>query len=205
MKKRFESFYKNLNAVPDAISVFSEIEKLYSIPQRFYHNLEHIGNCLAEFDKIKDRIKDKYEFEFALWLHDCVYDTRSSDNEEKSGKIATEIIMDSGLSKGFVKKVYDFIIATKHNKSTDDSDTKYLIDIDLAILGSSADSYNLYRANIRKEYAWVNNIDFSNGRKKALESFLNRERIYYTDYFYEKYEIAARTNLKEEIRALDDL
>ena len=205
MKKRFESFYKNLNAALNAGAVFSEIEKLYNIPKRFYHNIKHIGYCIEEFDQIKDRIRDKYEFEFALWLHDCVYDTRSSDNEEKSGEVATKIIKDSGLGEIFTQRVYDFILATKHNKATNDSDTKYLIDIDLAILGSSSDRYDLYRTNIRKEYAWVKKSAYAMGRKNILENFLRKKRIYLTDYFYEKYEIAARSNITDEIRAMYNL
>jgi len=96
-------------------------------------------------------------------------------------------------------------LATKHNKATNDSDTKYLIDIDLAILGSSSDRYDLYRTNIRKEYAWVKKSAYAMGRKNILENFLRKKRIYLTDYFYEKYEIAARSNITDEIRAMYNL
>jgi len=77
-----------------------------------------------------------------------------------------------------------------------------MLDIDLSILGYSPEKYSQYKKNIRKEYSWVPENDYVSGRKKVLESFLKKQKIFQTEYFYSKYEQNARINIQEEIRAL---
>ena len=55
---------------------------------------------------------------------------------------------------------------------------------------------------MREEYDHVPEAVFRKKREEILQSFLDRPRIYFTDYFYEKYEKAAQENLK---RAIDEL
>jgi predicted metal-dependent HD superfamily phosphohydrolase len=77
-----------------------------------------------------------------------------------------------------------------------------LLDADLAVLGSHEDRYRRYASDIRKEYAWVPEAEYRAGRKKVLEAFLARPRIYWNDSIHDQREGIARANL---IRECEDL
>ena len=81
---------------------------------------------------------------------------------------------------------------------------RLLIDADLAILGANAVDYDHYARAIREEYAWVPGVKYRAGRKKVLEGFLERERLYYTKALFQTRESAARANLRREIEWLTD-
>jgi hypothetical protein len=53
------------------------------------------------------------EVELAIWFHDAVYDTRRSDNKQKSAEWAEAVIQHSGLSRGIAKWVSSSIVATR--------------------------------------------------------------------------------------------
>jgi predicted metal-dependent HD superfamily phosphohydrolase len=58
-----------------------------------------------------------------------------------------------------------------------------------------------YAHAIRQEYAWVPEADFRTGRRRVLESFLQRERFYFTAGMRDR-EPAARQNLAAELQSL---
>jgi predicted metal-dependent HD superfamily phosphohydrolase len=65
-----------------------ELIHAYSSPDRYYHNLTHIQDCLSVFDQTSSLVAHPKEVELAIWFHDAVYDTRRSDNEQKSAEWA---------------------------------------------------------------------------------------------------------------------
>ena len=78
-------------------------------------------------------------------------------------------------------------------------DFQYILDMDLEILGESNEkTYNWYRKGVRKEYSIYPNMLYNPGRKKVLEMFLSKEKIYLTKEFEIK-EKNARKNLQNEI------
>ncbi len=72
------------------------------------------------------------------------------------------------------------------------------LDADLSILSSSKKRYKEYTQNVRKEYAFYDDTTYFLGRKKVLEIFLDKERIYESRYFYDKYDRQARVNILME-------
>ena len=72
----------------------------------------------------------------------------------------------------------------------------------VAILGKPADEFARYDAAIRQEYAWVSAEAYRAGRSKVLQSFLDRDRIYQTEFFRNRYEEKARENLQRVIKRL---
>ena len=58
--------------------------------------------------------------------------------------------------------------------------------------------YSKYYQNVRKEYSIYPEILYKLGRKKVLKHFLAMEKIFKTDYFYQKFEKNARMNLQRE-------
>ncbi len=202
MIERWETLWKNADSPQNAEGLFHQLIKAYSAKNRAYHNINHIQMCLSEFDRVKDRLNDPTEVELAIWFHDVIYNPRSLYNEEKSAEFATSNLNTCGISPIRINKVRELILATKHDRSINDSDTKYLVDIDISILGYPPEIYEYYENCIRKEYKWVPKIMYKKKRREVLLSFLDRGQIYQTRFFFDNYELQSRFNLENAIMLL---
>ncbi len=182
---------------------FQMLKDLYSEKGRFYHNLSHVKALLSLLESLKDKIQDHDAIRFAIWFHDAIYDTKRSDNEEKSAELASEILSRLNLKVEAIGYVRDLILATKdHNGRNLSEDARLFLDMDLAILGVEEEKYVNYSKAIREEYSWVPGVMYRRSRKKVLRSFIERERIYYTDEMYKRFEAQARVNINDEIESL---
>ncbi|MFO0950500.1 MAG: hypothetical protein U0835_04985 [Isosphaeraceae bacterium] len=181
--------------------LFGELAAAYSAPERFYHNVRHIAECLARFDECRPLAESPAEVELAVWFHDAVYDPRRSDNEEMSAAWAERALRDSGVPPEPVERVSQMILATKRHEA-EDQDTQILLDLDLSILGATAERFEEYDRAIRQEYAWVPDAEYRAGRGKILLSFLNRPTIYRTPFVRERCEARARENLARKVAEL---
>src|SRR5690606_36924476 len=132
---------------------------------------------------------------FTLYYHDIIYNPLKSDNEEKSAALAEKRMKQISVSFDTINQCKKQILATKgHNKSID-SDTNYFTDADLSILGQPWETYSIYYKNIRKEYSIYPDFVYNTGRKKVIRHFLAMERIFKTDFFFNKFETQAKRNL----------
>lgn len=213
LKQRWLVLCENCGAEPViAEVVWEKLRKRYSEAWRFYHTLAHIASLLEEFDEVRGFFADPVAAEFAIWFHDVVYDCfdpRVTDNEEQSAAKADGYIFKlyGHLSwhMSFSKKIVAHIIASKHRADPLDSDARLFVDLDLAILGKPADVYRVYAEQIAEEYTPrpYTRAQYREGRTAlVLRPFLARDRIYYTQHFYERYEMQARANLLREIETL---
>ncbi len=185
----------------DSKELWEEIKLKYSTSSRSYHNLSHIFSMLDLLDKSKKQCNNKL-LETAVFFHDVIYDSRRKDNELKSAEFFLEKKKDVFLEKER-EKIYDLILSTeKHSPIKEENDFYFLLDLDLNVLGAEKSTYKKYTEAIRKEYAWVPGLLYKRGRKKVLESFLKREKIYFTDFFYSQFEEIARENLNWEFNQL---
>lgn len=183
-------------------ATYSELLKAYSEKHRFYHTVLHIESCLRYIDQIKAIAEYPNEIELALWFHDAIYNPHSSNNELKSAKWAIDFLSQNAAAENVLTRVYNLIMVTLHDSPAQSKDEEILVDIDLSILGTPSDVYELFEKAIRKEYKWVPLFMFRKKRKKILLSFLKRNRIYQNKYFYEKLEVQARENLSNAISRL---
>jgi predicted metal-dependent HD superfamily phosphohydrolase len=200
MQERWLQLWQKLNCEPP-LGVGEQLWGLYTSPDRHYHNLTHIQECL----KLLELMPTPYPeaIELAIWFHDAVYNTRAADNEQQSANLATATIQQAGLSAELANKVHQLILATSHqHQAIDDHDTQLLIDIDLAILGSDPDTFKVYESNIRQEYVWVPLTTFQQKRAEILQEFLDRLAIYQTTAYWEMFEAPARRNLAKSIAQL---
>jgi predicted metal-dependent HD superfamily phosphohydrolase len=181
---------------------FGELVAAYRAAGRHYHNLRHIHHCLREAQLVSDRLVDPTIVIAAIFYHDAVYDPTRSDNEERSADLAERELRAMGKSEPFIAEVRDLILDTRHQVSPESNDGRYLVDIDLAILGAPAAEFDAYERAIRREYAHVPEEAFRAGRAKVLQSFIDRPRVYGTDVFHDRYEGAARANLARSLAAL---
>lgn len=179
----------------------------YNEPQRHYHTWSHIGALLRHFDIGHVRLYRPKPVLWALFWHDAIYDPTQTDNEEKSAQLLIEEAR-SELSSDDLSFAAAIIRATaKHElieglSRPDSEDMGFFLDIDMSILAALPDVFDTYEANIRKEYAFVPEDNFRAARAGILQSFLERDRIYYTPVFLHAWEAKARGNLRRSIAAL---
>ena len=205
MKTRFIELWKRMGAQGNLDSEFDKLRDEYFETHRFYHNIDHIRNCLVDFDSAKHLANTSDLVELAIWYHDVVYDTRAKDNEEKSAQLLYAACLTAKLPEELAKRAAVLVLATKHNLTPGNIDSKLLVDVDLAILGKPTREFDEYEKNIRKEYSWVSEDDFRKGRSGILKIFLQRAEnntLYLTDFFKDKYGTQARINLQKSIEAL---
>ena len=204
MKKEFNELLRSVGAQGNYKYFYTKVFEAYQKPERFYHTFKgHIAFCFKELEKVPaDIIEDAAVLKVALLLHDVIMDFKRTDNEEKSAEFALELLKEMGVSDYFGWKVADLILATKHDALPKNNDAKIIIDIDLAIFGQGAQTFDDYEKNIRKEYSFVLEDVFKTHRAIVLQQFIDRRPIYQTAYFRNKYEFAARVNL---IRSLSKL
>lgn len=174
------------------------LSRAYSEPQRYYHTQQHIVECLSLFHEIKQCLNDSLAVETALWFHDVIYDPQASDNELQSAELMQQICQHF-LSSTQLEKVYTWILATQRHTPSEDDDLNYLLDIDLAILGSSSNRFEEYEKQIKFEYAWVEPNVYQIKRFDVLNYFYQMNPIYQTCYLQNRFEMRAKDNLAKRI------
>ena len=184
------------------LATYERLVTAYAEPHRRYHTGPHITACLAELDAAPDLSSDRPEVELALWFHDAVYSTTASDNEARSAAWASAFLASAGVSATRSERVQTHILATRHEAQPEHGDSALVVDIDLSILGRSAVDYDQFERDIREEYRWVPSFLYKRKRCEILQSFLERDSIYTTPYFRDRYEGVARSNLRNAVRAL---
>jgi predicted metal-dependent HD superfamily phosphohydrolase len=174
----------------------------YDEPQRRYHTLQHLGECLSLFDTYRALAIEPDEVEMSLWFHDAIYAVRASDNEEKSAKWAESSLRSANVNEERIARVRNHILATQHAVLPQGHDQALLVDIDLSILGASPERFDEYEAQVKAEYGWVPDFLFRRKRREILAEFLARAPIYSTPLLRERLEAQARANLARSIASL---
>jgi predicted metal-dependent HD superfamily phosphohydrolase len=187
----------------------AELVAAYTAPGRHYHDLRHIEALLALAETCAGEIADFDAVQAAIWFHDAVYDTRREDNEERSAALAEERL--AGMaSEERIARIAAMIRATAGHGLPDFADAgsrhdcALFLDMDLSILGSPEADFDAYEAAVRREYDWVPEPQWRQGRRAVLAGFLVRPSIYATARFQASHEAAARRNLTRAIARLDE-
>ena len=189
-----------LRLFPGTDPAFADLVARYGEPSRHYHTLDHIRAVLGHVDALWPDAP--LALELAAWLHDVVYDSRAADNEERSADYARALLPALGVAESTIDETARLILLTRsHEADPDDRAGQILRDADLAILASDEATYDAYADAIRREYAWVPEPDYRAGRRRVLERFLARPRIFFTMEMIEA-EPQARANMAREIARL---
>jgi predicted metal-dependent HD superfamily phosphohydrolase len=190
-----------------ASAAYDDLVDRYAEPQRRYHRLHHVAAVLTTIDELasSEPVADADAVALAGWLHDVIYDPTQPDNEARSADHARRTLSDLGAPSATVDEVARLIELTAgHEVADDDRNGRVLVDADLAILGAAAATYDRYAAAIRAEYAHVPDDAFRAGRRRILETFVARPRLFLTATAYDRFESAARANVARELEALGD-
>ncbi|HEX5737688.1 MAG TPA: N-methyl-D-aspartate receptor NMDAR2C subunit [Hydrogenophaga sp.] len=198
----FHNCWQALEAVGDEAEVFQRLVTAYQEPQRHYHTLEHLSECMALFDDHRRLAAQPAEVEMALWFHDAVYDVKANDNEARSAEWAATALTNAGVNHQQVHRVVQHILATRHADTPEPGDQSLLVDVDMAILGAPRARFDAYEIQVRAEYAWVPETVFRQKRSEMLSAFLARPWLYNTPALRSMVETPARANLTRSLKAL---
>ncbi len=196
LKRSWVRAWQGIGADGEGEQVRAALIAAYAEPQRKYHSLQHLTECLEWFELVWELPIHAAEVELALWFHDAVYDVKRPDNEMRSAEWATAELVNAGVAPEVVGRVSALILATKHTAVPTELDEQVLVDIDLATLGAPEARFAEYGQQIRDEYAFVPEEPFKQRRRILLGSFLDRPCIYCTSHFHELLEERARANLR---------
>lgn len=196
----WETAWRDLGLLmPADAGVYQRLLTAYAEPQRHYHSLQHLGECLTHFQAVRHLVAHPGEVALALWFHDAVYDPKGKDNEALSARWADEVLAQAGATQPCRDRVQALIMATCHQANPTEADAQLLVDIDLAILGSAPVRFDEYDQQVRQEYRWVPGFLYRRKRREVLRSFLDRRHIYSTERFRQSHEAQARLNLARAV------
>ncbi len=197
----------------EAAALYRKLDRLYGGPGRHYHGWPHIRACLEELERARGLALHPQALELALWVHDAVYEPGAPDSEERSAELAREAAGKLGLAEEQAREAERLVLATRHlppDPSLPDpaggrpagccpADAALIHDIDLAILGAAPADFAAYEEGIRREYAFLPEDLWREGRARVLQAFLDRPRIYLTAEYHRRLEAAARRNLRASL------
>lgn len=183
-----------LPGVPD------DIIARYREPHRRYHGVRHLAFVVRDVTRLLTdvAVPDPAAVMAAAFLHDAVYDPRSSTNEEASARLADTVLLDWEPSRR--ADVQRLVLVTVAHDA-DDPAAAVLSDADLAVLGAEPGAYDAYRRGVRAEYSHVPDDAWRTGRASILRSFLDRPVIFRTPTMHRR-EARARANLTAELASL---
>lgn len=171
---------------------------------RRYHGPRHLLACLRATQALTGaECDDPRAIAFALWYHDAVYWPWSRRNEARSARWAHRDALALGLGEAFAQRVHALVMATAHGQgAAPEGDARWVVDIDLGVLGQPPETYDRYAADVRREFFWVRPATWRRGRSAVLRHFLALPYIYSTDTFRARWEAQARQNLARELAQL---
>jgi len=190
------------------------LQAAYARPVRAYHSIGHVQDVLDHYEQVL--VGPGWVQPAEVWLavlyHDAIYEAGRSDNESRSAELARQHIArwlpDTGIDIGRVCELID--LTARHGRisaedlalGADPADTRHFLDCDMAILGAEPAVFDAYDAGIAAEYRGrVPAFLFKLNRRRFLKGLLAKERIFLSDWFHQRLDAAARSNLR---RALAD-
>jgi len=188
------------------------LEAAYARPPRAYHDFGHVQEVLRHHDAVTagPGWVQPVEVRLAVLYHDAIYEPGRKDNEVRSAQFAVEEIgrwlPDATID---VRRVAELIeLTARHGqfapqdfgKTAVADDTRHFLDCDMAILGAEPAVFDAYDRAIAAEYrdhvpGWLYRIN----RRRFLKALLAKPRIYLSGFFHERYDAAARANLRRAI------
>jgi predicted metal-dependent HD superfamily phosphohydrolase len=108
------------------------------------------------------------------------------------------------LGAGFTlrNRVCGLIMATRHARSVHGNDRRFMVDIDLSGFAAPWDGFMRTGACLREESSAQSDARYHALQVDFLQRLQERERFFATDYFRDRYEAAARENLRRLLELL---
>jgi len=176
-----------------------DLTKRYTELHRRYHDLEHPIEMITIGQAVYDLTDDQIA---AIWYHDAIYVAGDPLNEKNSADLFMRHYQHRWTQerKSHLDVVYSIIMDTKYHIPSSE-EAKSVLDLDLMGLGDPFQDYWQSAKWIREEFHKFSDEEWNKGRTKFLESMLDKERIFWTD-FGDIYERPARINMERELQLL---
>ncbi len=182
----------------------AEIEAAHAQPPRAYHNFGHVQALLQHHRDVAagPGWRQPREVALAMLYHDAVYEAGRGDNEARSAMMARAAIArwlpDAGVDAERVAALIELTARHGHVLGDElDADAALFLDADMAILGAPAAVFDAYDRGIAEEYRGkVPGLLFRLNRRRFLKGVLAQPRIFFSDFFHERYDAQARANLR---------
>jgi predicted metal-dependent HD superfamily phosphohydrolase len=185
----------------------------YGEPHRRYHTATHILLVLRHLHDLACAASTQASPELiaAALYHDAIYNPLTGDNEARSAALCAADLVEIGWPAERCAPVEALILATAGHVRADEgprpavadtAETSMLLDADLAILGAEPGAYQAYANGVRAEYAHLDDDQWRAGRARVLRHFLDRPRLFATEYMFTAVEHRARANIQAELAAL---
>ncbi len=175
----------------------------WSEPHRRYHDARHLRAVLDAVDELAAHAADPDGVRLAAWFHDAVYAGRPGQDERDSAQLAASTLPSLGVDGERVAEVVRLVeLTVTHDPAPGDVNGEVLCDADLAVLGGDPKAYAAYASAVRDEYAHVAEEDFRRGRTELLERLLSSKPLYRTATARDRWEEAARRNVRTELALL---
>lgn len=199
---QWQALWQELAGRQPEPGLLAQLSTRYSEAHRHYHTLQHLDACLRHLARLRVQARHAPEVAIALWFHDAVYDIGATDNERRSADWANAALMSTGVTQTVADRIHALIMVTRHDQAPQSPDQALLLDVDLAILGAPGDVFDAYEQQIFREYQSVPPETMRSNRRRILQGFLDRPRIYHTQSMHDEREARARENLQRSIQAL---
>ena len=195
---RFEAVWRRSlveGAIDASQSIHQRLVDGYRETHRHYHSLAHIEHCLRMFDQCRQLASDADALELAIWFHDVILQPGRRDNEARSAEWYLEL--SEGVHREELRQaVYGLIMATLHDGSSlDHSDAIYMVDIDLSSFGLPWEDFLRDSQDLRAENPQVCDEEYHLNQTGFQRSLLARPRFFLSDFFFDRFEQQARSNL----------
>lgn len=179
----------------------------YAQPHRGYHNAGHLDELIA---LAREHTPDLDEAEqLALLFHDSVYvpGAPRGDNERLSAVLMTATM--ATLAREYpnltmagrdLERAARIVEATTHAEPPL-AEAARVCDLDLWRLAAPWEAFQQHALGIRHEYLhlFADETAFWQARNSFYESMLAKPRLFATDYFMERFEDAARDNMRRAL------
>jgi len=190
-------------------AVGSSLLARWTEPARRYHTTTHLVEMFWALEDLElaGAVDDRgcTLGRVAAWFHDAVYDPQAlpGANEAASADLARESLRQLGFDEDDRQTVAALVEMTAgHDLDGDEPVGAAFHDADLWVLSAPEERFDEYCAQVREEYAHVDEDAYRAGRAAILEPLLHRDRIYRTTAALREWEAAARVNLGRELARL---
>lgn len=102
-RPRFAAAWRAVGASRDNASAW--LADRYAEEHRAYHASEHVAECLAWFDRVRDLAERPTELEVALFFQDAIYEPLAADNEARSAQMFRQRAWEAGMPTEAVERV----------------------------------------------------------------------------------------------------
>lgn len=178
---------------------WAALESRHSKTGRHFHTLDELAFRL---ELLETTGSDTAHLRLALYYHHVVHDPCGENNELQSARLAREELAEAGVKEKDSAVVYDLIRLTDPLPSPAMEHDGLFLDLHHAWLGSPPDQFERFSRNLRQDFSWLPDGRYLRQRMNEIMSLLDRQPLYQTADFRERFEDQARTNLTAEISRL---